>query len=71
MKLLKIAKVRVAKAVRTAIAAVQRADLRALELDRWHRRVVWEAELTTASGNEYDVKVNARTGGVVSKKTAD
>lgn len=52
MELLKIAKVRAGKAVRTATAAVQRADLSALELDRWHRRVVWEAELTTASGIE-------------------
>ena len=71
MRLLKVAKVRAAKAVRTASAAVKRADLRAIELDRWRGRVVWEAELATANGTEYDVKVNARTGKVVSKKIDD
>ena len=71
MRLLKVAKVRAAKAVRTATAAVKRADLQAIELERWRGRVVWEAELTTASGTEYDVKVNARSGKVVSKKIDD
>ena len=71
MRLLKVAKVRAAKAVRTTLAAVKRADLRAIELDRWRGRVVWEAELATANGTEYDVKVNARTGKVVSKKIDD
>lgn len=71
MRLLKVAKVRAAKAVRTATAAVKRADLQAIELDRWRGRVVWEAEVTTASGTEYDVKVNARSGKVVSKKVDD
>ena len=71
MRLLKVAKVSAAKAVRTASAAVKRADLRALELDRWRGRVVWEAELTTANRTEYDVKVNARTSKVVSKTIDD
>lgn len=71
VKLLKVAKVRAAKAVRTATAAVQRANLRALELDRWRGRVVWEAELAAASGIEYDVKINARTGKVLSQKIDD
>jgi uncharacterized membrane protein YkoI len=71
VKLLKVAKVRATKAARTATAAVKPADLRALELDRWRRKVVWEAELVTANGTEYDVKINARTGKVVSKKIDD
>ena len=71
MRLLKVAKVSAAKAVRTVSAAVKCADLRALELDRWRGRVVWEAELTTANRTEYDVKVNARTGKVVSKTIDD
>jgi uncharacterized membrane protein YkoI len=71
MRLLKVAKVRAAKAVGTATAAVKRADLQAIELDRWRGRVVWESELTTANGTEYDVKVNARSGKVVSKKVDD
>ena len=71
MRLLNVAKVRAAKAVRAGTEAVKRADLRALELDRWRGRVVWEVELTTPNGTEYDVKVNARTGKVVSKKIDD
>ena len=62
---------RAGKAVRTATAAVKRADLHAIELDRWRGRVVWEAELTTANRTEYDVKVNARTDKVVSKTIDD
>jgi hypothetical protein len=71
MRLLKVAKVRAAKAVGTATAAVKRADLQAIELDIWRGRVVWASELTTANGTEYDVKVNARSGKVVSKKVDD
>jgi uncharacterized membrane protein YkoI len=68
MRLLEVAKVRAAKAARTATAAVRRADLHALELDTWRGMVAWEAELVTANGTEYDVKINARTGELVSKK---
>ena len=71
MKLLNVAKVRATKAARTAATAVKPADLRALELDRWRRKVVWEAELVRANGTEYDVKINARTGKVVSKRIDD
>jgi uncharacterized membrane protein YkoI len=70
-RLLKVANVRAAKAARTATAAVEGADLRALELDRWRGRVVWEAELTTANGTDHDVKVSARSGKVVSNKIDD
>ena len=48
MRLLEVAKVRSARAARTAAAAVERAQLRGLDLDRWRGRVVWKAELTTA-----------------------
>ena len=71
MRLLKVAKVRAGKAVRTTTAAVKRADLHAIELDGWRGRVVWEAELTTANGTEYHVKVNARTGKAISKNIDD
>jgi uncharacterized membrane protein YkoI len=71
MRLLKVAKVRATKAARTAAAAVKPADLYALELDRWRRKVMWEAELVIANGTEYDVKINARSGKVVSKKIDD
>jgi uncharacterized membrane protein YkoI len=71
MRLLKVAKVRAAKAARTAVAAVRRADLHALELDTWRGMVVWEAELVSASGTEYDVKIHARTGKLVSKRIDD
>lgn len=71
MTLLTVADVGAAKAVRTATAAVKAADLRALDLDRWRGRVVWEAELTTANRTEYDVKINARTSKVVSKTIDD
>lgn len=52
MELLKFAKVQAGKAIRTASAAVQPADLRALELDKWRSRVVWEAELATMNAIE-------------------
>jgi uncharacterized membrane protein YkoI len=71
MRLLRVAEVSAAGAVRTATSAVKPADLRANELDRWHGRVVWEAELRTANGTEYDVKIDARTGKVASKKIDD
>jgi uncharacterized membrane protein YkoI len=71
MRLLGAAKVRAAKAARTAAATVKPADLRALDLDRWRGGVVWEAELTATSGTEYDVKVDARTGKVVGKRIDD
>jgi uncharacterized membrane protein YkoI len=71
MRLLRVAKVSAAGAVGTATAAVKPADLRANELDTWHGRVVWEAELRTANGTEYDVKIDARTGTVASKKIDD
>jgi uncharacterized membrane protein YkoI len=71
MRLLKDAKVSAAKAARTATSAVERADLRGLELDRWRGEVVWEAELLTANGTEYDVKINARSAEVVSKRIDD
>lgn len=71
MRLLEVAKLRAAKAARAATAAVSGANLRALELDRWRTSVVWEAELATADGTEHDVKVDARTGKVVSKRIDD
>jgi uncharacterized membrane protein YkoI len=71
MKLLRMAKVRAARAARVAVHAVKSAELRALELDRWRGGVVWDAELTVASGTDHDIKVNARTGRVVSKEIDD
>jgi uncharacterized membrane protein YkoI len=71
MRLLEVAKVRSARAARTAAAAVERAQLRGLDLDIWRGRVVWEAELTTAGAADYDLKIHARTGKVISKRIDD
>lgn len=71
LRLLPAANVNAEKAARTATRAVPGAKVHGLELDRRRDRVVWEAELVTGKGVEYDVVIDAKTGKVLSKKVDD
>ena len=69
--LLRSAKVGASKAARTSARAVRGGSTTALELERERGTVVWDAEVTTSGGVEYDVIVHARTGDVLSRRVDD
>lgn len=48
-----------------ALAAVPGGRVTDAELENEHRRPVWELDLTTGRGQEYDVTVDAATGKVL------
>ena len=58
------------RAIRIATAAVNGGRVFDMELDNERGRLVWKLDVVS-SGKAYDVKINARTGKVVSKRIDD
>ncbi len=59
------------QAAQISVRAIPGGMLHSLELDRWRGRVVWEAEVVSRSGVEFELVVAARGGTLLSKKIDD